>query len=246
MLHSILEQEWWSCPLKQNFIVIMEKKSIVLFKTHFSIGKSILTEKKCFELGRDLDEVVFLEDSFSGFRKIKSLSKKMEKPMRFGVSLLCSHGGNKASKVNLFADNNDGLRELRQIFTKSKTEGGVWEFDESSLKNITLAIPFYNSYVHKSLHNFGVYDLPVDKYVHFIEENEHPYDYQIKRAVDLLEVDQVKTQTVCYEKQEYFKEYQWYRATCNRSGGRKASFGKPELEDCGSDQFFYHYDSRKS
>ena len=42
---------------------------IALVKTHASIGKSILTVEKAFELPQD--EVILVEDSMAGFRSAK-------------------------------------------------------------------------------------------------------------------------------------------------------------------------------
>ena len=42
---------------------------IALVKTHASIGKSILTVEKVFELPQD--EVILVEDSMAGFRSAK-------------------------------------------------------------------------------------------------------------------------------------------------------------------------------
>ena len=58
---------------------------IALVKTHASIGKSILTVEKAFELPQD--EVILVEDSMAGFRSAKKLSEKTGKPLRFGLRL---------------------------------------------------------------------------------------------------------------------------------------------------------------
>ena len=220
---------------------------IPLFKTHYSIGQSLLTPKKCFELAKDENEIVFVEDSFGGFRAIKKLAEEHEKPLRFGIRLNCNYADNKASKVVLFAKNNEGLVELREIYTRAQTKGGVWKYDKGSLKNLLLCIPFYDSYLHKGIHNFGVYDLPVADQWHFVESHNHPYDYQIQRKIDRLQVPTQKVCTILYEKYDNFVEFQFYKSTCNRSGGKHPTVGKPELEDCGCNTFCWQYyeDSKK-
>ena len=215
---------------------------IPLFKTHFSIGGSILSPKRCFELASDLEEVVFVEDSFSGFRKIKRISEELEKPFRFGIRVDTFFAKGEGSKVVLFAKNNDGVRELREIFTQTKIEGG-WNIDkslnESAGENILATVPFYDSYIHRSLHHFGIYELPTDKScIYFCESNGHPHDIQIQKLIDSLKVKKQEVKTICYETKENFKEFQWYKATCNRKG-RAPSFGNPNIEGCGSDEFCY-------
>lgn len=213
-----------------------------LFKTHFSIGKSLLTPERCFQLAENEDRVVFVEDSFGAFRRVRKLSAKYDKPFIWGININCSYAENKASKVVLFAENSRGIESLREIFTRSKTKSGVWKYDKSSLKNLSLCVPFYNSYIHKSLHNFGVYDLPLDDRVHFVESHHHPYDFQIQQTIDKLGVKTQEVHTICYDKSDHFHDYQFYRATCNRKGGKHPTKGKPELEDCGSNTFSWeHY-----
>jgi|DEB0MinimDraft_6_1074348.scaffolds.fasta_scaffold17054_3 DNA polymerase III alpha subunit len=208
-----------------------------LFKTHFSIGKSILTPKRCFELAKDLEEVVFVEDSFGGFRKIKVLSEKFDKPFRWGIRLNCSYADNKASKIILFAKDNKGMEDLREIYSRAQTKSGVWKYNKASLKNLLLCVPFYDSYVHKSLHHFGIYDLPLNDHIHLVEEHSHPYDYQIKRALDRLGVETQPAHTVLYEFDKHFEEFQFYKSVTHRKGGRPPNRGRPELDDCGSNLF---------
>ena len=216
-----------------------------LFKTDYSIGNSLLKPKKCFDLAKDLNEIVFVEDSFSGFRTIRKLAEKNEKVFRWGVNIKCSHADNKASKVVLFAKNNEGFKDLLKIYSRAKTKG-VWKFNSADLKNILLCVPFYNSYIHKGIHNFGVFDLPLNDYIHFIEDNNHPYDYQINKVINSLGVKTQKVQTICYEKKEDFKEFQFYHSTCNRSGGKSPTKDKPELDDCGVDTFSWeNYESKE-
>lgn len=211
---------------------------IPLFKTHYSVGKSLLLPERCFELAED--EVVFVEDSFAAFRKVNKLSKKYNKPFRWGIRLNCVANGSEPSKIILFARNNEGIRELRRIFSESQTnELAAWDFDPDRLDNILCCVPFYDSYVHRTIHNFGVFDLPMSDYIHFVEDNGHPFDWHIKRALDGLGVKQQKVKSIYYEKKENFRQYQFVKAVTNRKGGRHPADDRPELEDCGSNQFCY-------
>ena len=55
---------------------------IPLFKTHSSIGKSILRIDDVHELTKDFEEVHFVEDSMTGFPEA---FRKFEDRLRFGL-----------------------------------------------------------------------------------------------------------------------------------------------------------------
>lgn len=209
-----------------------------LFKTHFSIGKSILTPKDCFDLAEDLPQVVFVEDDFGGFRKIKRISEDTGKKFVYGIRLDCIHNGSLPSKLILFAKTNSGVAELRHIYTAAKANGDVWDMKTVS-DNIQIVVPFYDSYIHKSIHQFGIFSLPVENCIHFVEDNRHPFDYQILKNIKKLGVTTEQAQSVYYKSPEYFKAFQGYKSICKRKGGRPVSFGRPELEDFCSDRFYY-------
>ena len=211
---------------------------IKLFKSHSSIGKSILTIDRIFQLADD--EVVLVEDSMSGFRTAKKLSKKTNKPLRFGLRLeTVSDGG--PSKVIYFAKNSDGARALRNIYTKAfTTNAGVYKLDKNDLNNIQVVIPFYDSYIHRNIHNFGSHELDLDSLgtIYLNEDNHHPFDYQIKSAMKDQKIESLAAKSIYYEKKEDFPAFQFYKSTCNRKySGKPASYERPELKECCSDEF---------
>ena len=127
---------------------------IPLFKSHYSIGNSILTIEEIFE--KDLDKIVLVEDSMTGFRKAKKESENLKKQLLFGLRLNVA-SENNSSKLIFFAKNNEGIDSLRRIYTKTYTEqDGIYKIDLKDLKGIKTVVPFYDSFLHKSIHNFGV------------------------------------------------------------------------------------------
>lgn len=89
---------------------------INFFKTHYSIGKSVLTleetgERSVFEVAKKigLEEIFLLEDSMTGFAEAYFNSEKTGVPIRYGVNL--THGESKEglSKFGVFAKNTNGL-----------------------------------------------------------------------------------------------------------------------------------------
>ena len=215
---------------------------VPLFKTHFSVGKSLLTPRRCFELAKDLElpNIVFVEDSFGGFRKIQALSEEFEIQSVFGIQISAKQD-NLSSKIVLVAKNNNGLRTIREIYSEAKlSEDSVWDINsfKGSLKDVKVCIPFFQSYLHKNIHEFGIHDIKLKDLTYFLENSDHPYSWEINRAISKTgKCECLSTKTILYETNENFKEYQFYRSCCNRSGGKNPAFGRPELDDCGSDKF---------
>jgi len=214
---------------------------IPLFTTHFSIGKSILTTDRVFELGEELDEIPFVENSFYSFRRLVKKEKETGKRFVFGLKINCSLLG-EASKVIVFAKNGSGIVKLRNIYTDAfvKREG-VANFESLVDDDLQVAFPFYGGFIHKSIHNFGNFYLPYEDLkdpVFYEEDNLHPYDFQIKKEMDKRGIKGKLAKSIFYEKKDDFPAYQNYRSSCFRKVGRKApSFDAPEIEDCSSDRF---------
>lgn len=207
-----------------------------LFKSHYSIGNSILTIEDIFE--KDLDKIILVEDSMAGFRKAKKESEKVKKQLIFGLRLNAA-GENNSSKLLFFAKNNEGIDSLRRIYTKTYTEqDGIYKIDLKDLKGIKTVVPFYDSFLHRSIHNFGCFELNLpDDVVFFVEDNNHPFDFQIQRAIEKFGGPIEKVKSIYYNKKDDFKAFQFYKAICNRKMGKSPVFHRPELEDCSSDEF---------
>lgn len=210
---------------------------IPLLKSDFSIGKSILTLDKIFSF--DEKEIVLVEDSMSGFRAAKKLSDKTGKPLRFGLRLE-TQSTSQASKLIYFAKNAKGVDSLRRIFTKAFTKNnGVYQFDKKELDGIQIAVPFYDSYIYRNLFYFGVHclDLKDLDIWYFEEENGHPFDFIISRALKKLGIETIKAKSIYYEKKEDFQAFCFYKAVCGRKTGRAVTWEKPNLEHFCSDEF---------
>ena len=176
-----------------------------LFKSHYSIGKSILTLNSpseddggavsVFDIAKkhELDKVVLVEDSLIGFLEAKKQADSLGVQLVFGLRMsvcddmsvvpdkknpMCIH------KVVIFANNTDGCILLNKIYSKAFTEGDG-KIDFATLKQfynekyLKIAIPFYDSYL---FHNSFSYKQPCmleDSFfdpVYFIEDNELPFD----------------------------------------------------------------------
>lgn len=203
------------------------------------MGNSILRLEDIFE--KEEETIVLVEDSMAGFRRAKALAKESGKKLVFGLRL-DTNSGEGSSKVVFFAKNNEGVDSLRRIYTKAKTsENQSYKLEPTDLVGVEIAIPFYDSFLHKGIHNFGSFelDLPYTP-TFFAEDNRHPYDYQIRKAIERFGGPIQEAKTILYDTKEDFVAFQFYKSVCNRKIGRASpTFDRPELEGCCSDEFCY-------
>jgi len=244
-----------------------------VFKSHFSIGKSILTlnepkgseahasSDSVFDIAQEnnLDKVVLVEDSFMGFLQARKVCSSLSKQLIFGIRLDCcddiSKLGDKTElkcthKIILFPKNSDGCKNLNQIYTLAKTKHEGW-LDLNILKdnwnedNLSLAIPFYDSFLFKNLTTFQscFVDFNFTKPTFFLEDNGLPFDGMVKDAVhEYCSKNNYNTQTIqsiYYKNKKDFSAYLTYKLICGRNSfaGRELSLEKPNFDHLGSNQF---------
>lgn len=185
-----------------------------LFKSHYSIGKSILTldhpdkvteggSSSVFSIAKqhDLNEIVLVEDSLVGFLQAKSISESLGIHLVFGLRIdvcddmsvevkkncpLCVH------KIIIFAKSSHGCKLLNKIYSHAFTKGGG-KIDFKSLKefynssDLKIAIPFYDSFI---FHNSFSYKEPCmldDSFfdpVYFLEDNYLPFDIVLRGILE--------------------------------------------------------------
>lgn len=159
---------------------------VPLFKSHYSIGRSILTlEKKSKEnkktgpdsiidlaLENKLEEVFLVEDSISSFLEAYTNLKAEKLKLRFGLRIsVCpdmmektEDSLNKQCKYVIFAKNNEGYKKLIDIYSTARTTGFYYEaridfkYLNAIWKNedLLLAIPFYDSFLFNNALTFSV------------------------------------------------------------------------------------------
>lgn len=238
---------------------------IPLFKSHYSIGRSILTLEKrnssgcgpssiidlCVE--NKLKELFLVEDSMGGFLEAYLNLKEVKIPLRFGlritacpsVSTKDEESLKKQSKIILFANNREGYKEIIKIYSFAAKEGFYYEprvdFDflksRWSEKNLTLAIPFYDSFLFRnSLH--GALCLPDFSFcnpIFFTEANGLPFDLILERLVREYAKDKyeiLKTKSIFYKNRQDFKSFLSFKCINKRS-----TLNRPEMEHMSSDEF---------
>ena len=246
--------------------------TLPIFKSHFSIGKSILTLNEPKESSDDssdsvfdiaqqnnLDKVVLVEDSFMGFLQARKVCSLLSKQLIFGIRLDCCEDIKKLDdkseskcnhKIILFPKNSEGCKDLNRIYTLVKTQHNGW-LDLNILKsnwnedNLSLAIPFYDSFLFKNLTSFQscFVNFSFTKPTFFVEDNSLPFDSMIKDAVikycETNDYSMQQTQSIYYKDKKDFPAYLTYKLICGRNsfGGRELSLEKPNFDHLGSDQF---------
>jgi len=239
-----------------------------LFKSHFSIGKSILTlddPKKVTEGGSDsifkiakdnnLKQVILVEDSLIGFFEAYKRSKEMGIQLIFGLRISMRNSAlpedsQSEHKVIVFAKDSDGCKLLNKIYSRAFcTNTGFLDYtDLKELWNdnhLKLAIPFYDSFIYINNFSFGnaVPDLSFTKPSLFVEDNSLALDYLLHEKVSEFATNNnipiVKVRSIYYNKKSDVKSFMAYKIICNRSFGKDRSLEKPELAHFCSDKFSF-------
>jgi DNA polymerase-3 subunit alpha len=152
---------------------------IPIFKSHYSLGRSILTLKmpkgeedsessdSVFDICDDAEikEMYLVDDNMAGFLEAYTNAEALKIKLIFGLRLtFCPDSNNKseegrrnAYKNIIFAKNAKGYKQLIKIYTLAAQEGFYYEprIDFERLKplwsnDLLLAIPFYDSFLYKN------------------------------------------------------------------------------------------------
>jgi len=157
-------------------------RSIPLFKSHYSIGKSILTLDKPDGLDKSgpdsiikickdnsLKEACLVDDTMSGFLQAYVNCRESKINLKFGLRMtFCSDINCKEKesedtnhKLIIFAKNQDGYKKLIKISSTASTVGyyNGPRYDLNLLSEewdddkLILAVPFYDSFLHQNTLN---------------------------------------------------------------------------------------------
>jgi len=240
---------------------------IPLFKSHYSIGKSILTlnhpdqikegsSDSVFSILReDQKQVVLVEDSLIGFLQSQKVAKDLGLQLIFGLRMSCSHEINPDTKngcvhkIIIFAKNDGGCKLLNKIYSHAFCEGegildlnflnSVWEEDY-----LSLAIPFYDSFIYmNSLHFCScIPNFSFTKPTFFIEDNFLPFDEDIKNKVlnycKKYNLPHSSAKTIYYNTREDFAAYQTYKCICSKKF-KQRTLNVPNFDHLSSPEFSY-------
>jgi len=239
---------------------------IPLFKSHFSIGKSILTlsdqtsEKGSdgiFEIAKEnnLKELVLVEDSLTGFLEAAKKSLELNIKLIFGLRITaCEQHStqNNCHKVIVFSKDDSGCKLLNKIYSEAfKSENPAIDIQKLAEiwdnEHLKLAIPFYDSFIFNNTMSFAncVPSFNFTQPTLFVEDNDLPFDTIIQERVNKFasqkKLNVEKAKTIYYKNRKDFEAFQTYKCICNRGGwaGRAVSIQKPNLDHCGSAEFSF-------
>ena len=182
-----------------------------IFKSDFSIGKSILTlnhpdetheggADSIFEIAKsnNLKEIILVEDCLTGFLEALKKSEPLGVQLIFGLSVsVCNdlseenkpNSNQDQSKIIVFAKNGSGCKLLNKIYSKAFTEGSG-RIDYKNLKkfwsdDVFMCIPFYDSFIFNNAMGFNncTPELSFTNPTFFTESNGLPFDHLIEKKV---------------------------------------------------------------
>ena len=238
-----------------------------LFKSHYSIGKSILTLDPSetgpgpssiisIALDNNLKEIVLVEDSPIGFLESLKVCEENNIQLIFGLRFnFCESSTTEekttdSHKVIIFSKNKNGCSLLNSIYTESFTQNGgflnrvvlksLW-----SSKDLKLCIPFYDSFIYKNLFSFSgfVPDLDFASPTFFLEKNGLPVDDCLRKGVlsyaKSSNLSTAEVQSIYYKNKSDSSAFMAYKLICSRKNfaGRATSLEMPNLDHMGSDEF---------
>lgn len=236
---------------------------IPLFKSHSSIGRSILTldhpdkvvdgaSDSVFSIAKEnnLQQVFLVEDSMVGFFDAFRRSEELGLQLIFGYRFVCcTSNDNEDSdhKLIAFARNDKGCKDLNKLysFVNTKCNGKIkndYLFDYWS-DDLLMAVPFYDSFIFNNKLYLGncIPEFKNIKPTFFIEKNGLPFDNLVENAVTeycktyAFETQLVKS--IYYKNKSDCDAFQTYKIICNRSFGKERSLSSPNLDHFGSDEF---------
>lgn len=237
-----------------------------IFKSHYSIGRSILTLEDAQALENypdsiiniakenNLKEVCLVEDNMTSFLEAYSNFKKNNIKLIYGVRLtVCNdiedkteESKSKNSKFIIFFKNQKGYQKMIKIFGKAAKEGFYYEprIDFKFLKSIweekdlSLSVPFYDSFIFNNLLKNFLCTPEIDfcKPTFFLEDNDMPFDKLIKNKV--IDFCEKNKYDTINTKTIYYKNKKDFKAYLTfRCINIRTTLNKPELEHMTSNEF---------
>lgn len=239
-----------------------------LYKSHYSIGKSILTlNAPCGDIEHyptsifDLvthskqDSLCLVEDNMTGFLEACKNCKTNNLKLIFGLRMNVTNDAlnqdgeslKKRAKYIIFVKNDEGYKALIKIWSFAANEGFYYNacMDFKSLKrlwneNLMLAVPFYDSFLHLNTLE-GYYHIPefdIINPVFFLENNGIPFDILLRNTVQRY-ADQHSYPTLETQSIYYKSKADFIAYMTFRCISERTTIEKPEFNHLCSDSFNY-------
>jgi DNA polymerase-3 subunit alpha len=240
---------------------------IPLFKSHYSLGRSILTLEDKSEVDdypdsiiqiakeNKLKEVFLVEDNMSSFLEAYTNTRNNNIKLNYGLRITITESiedkseesRSKNSKVIIFFKNNQGYSLLTKLYSKASKQGFYYEprldyktLSENWTNDLLLCIPFYDSFIYNNtLRNFiCVPNFSFTKPIVFIEDNDLPFDIIVKnKMLNFIKENNLEVFAV---KSIYYKTKKDFKSYLTfRCINNRTTLNKPEIEHMSSDSFSF-------
>jgi DNA polymerase-3 subunit alpha len=240
---------------------------IPLFKSHYSLGRSILTLEDKSEVDdypdsiiqiakeNNLKEVFLVEDNMSSFLEAYTNTRNNDIKLNYGLRITITESiedkseesRSKNSKIIIFFKNNQGYSLLTRLYSKASKEGFYYEprldyktLSENWTNDLLLCIPFYDSFIYNNtLRNFiCVPNFSFTKPIVFIEDNDLPFDIIVKnKMLNFIKENNLEVFAV---KSIYYKTKKDFKSYLTfRCINNRTTLNKPEIEHMSSDSFSF-------
>jgi DNA polymerase III alpha subunit len=240
---------------------------IPLFKSHYSLGRSILTLEDKQEQDdypdsiiqiakqNNLKEIYLVEDNMSSFLEAYTNCRANNIKLNYGLRISITESINdkteesrqKTSKIIIFPKNKSGYESLTKLFSVAAKTGFYYEprLDYQTLKDnfsedLVVCIPFYDSFIfNNTLRNsICIPQFEFTKLIFFIEDNDLPFDIIIKNKIE----NYIKeNNSECYNTKSIYynkrKDFKTYLTF--RCINNRSILNKPELEHMSSNEFCF-------
>lgn len=235
-----------------------------LFKSHFSIGRSILTLDKDAEehypdsivdiaIKTGIKKVFLVDDNMSGFLQAYTNTKEANLDLVFGIRInVCvdmlekdEDSLKRTCKYIIAAKNTSGYNKLIKIFSIAAKDGFYYKprIDFKTLKNmwdeedLQMMIPFYDSFIFNNVMGYAncIPDFTFTNPVFLEESNSLPFDNLIKKK--LASYAQGKFLTVKAQSIYYNLKKDFKSYLTFRCVNNRSSLDKPNLDHMGSNEF---------
>ena len=187
-----------------------------LFKSHYSVGKSILTVAAPTKVQKPLKGAL---DCVSKIIVFAKNSKGCTLLNRIYSSAFTEGGG----RID--------FARLKSLYNP---------------KDLKIAIPFYDSFLFHNLFSYKEPCILDDSFfdpLYLLEDNALPLDIPLSKAVKSYcgnDYEIASSKTIYYENREDFEAYQTYKCVCGRGFSSKAkTLDMPNLDHCGSPEFCF-------
>lgn len=238
-----------------------------LFKSQYSVGKSILTLAALDRLDRDypvsifdiakehkLVETVLVDDSISGFLEAHQNAKKAGIKLIYGLKLRCMEDIKNKSDVSLktihkviiFIKNTEGYKDLLKISSVATKDGFYYKpnIDMTHLKsmwtpNLLLAIPFYDSFLfNNALYGFKCVPNFFTNPLFLIENSRLPFDGIMQKRVENY-ANSMGAEVLPARSIYYYRKDDFIAYLTFRCINERTALEKPEFDHMSSDRFSF-------